>query len=129
MTRKTMMLCALLALGAVAVLATGCGEKAEAEMTVCEGCSAEYAKADTKIVGGKALCPACAEKMAAQPAEEMLVCTACGMKMAASEMTMVDGKPYCSHCEAPAAAVDAAKDAAAATKDAAEKVGEAAAGH
>lgn len=105
--RKTCMLAAVLVF-ALALAAAGCGGKAEAKLVTCGACGGKVEASTVKLVEGKQICTACADRLEAAKAAggeqgEMPSCVVCGMKMAKAEMVQADGKWYCSHC-APAGA-------------------------
>ena len=102
MIRKTI-LTALLCLACGALLAAGCGPKAEAAK--CADCGMSVAKDQATLVGGKLYCGHCAAAQAAKPAGEQHVCAACGMTMGVADMVLQGDRWFCGHCvPAPAAA-------------------------
>ncbi len=108
MKRKTILV-ALLCLACSAILAAGCGPKAEAAK--CADCGMAVAKDQAMLVGGKLYCSHCAADQAAKPAGEQHVCAACGMTMGVAEMVLQSDQWYCGHC-VPAPAVSDSTPAA-----------------
>lgn len=97
---KTYAIPALVLLALGALLLAGCGAKTEA--AACAGCGHELAAKDAVMVGGEALCAACAEKKAGETVTARHDCAGgCGMKdWPEDQMTQIEGQWYCKGCAA-----------------------------
>ncbi|MBK6899629.1 MAG: hypothetical protein IPH09_10285 [bacterium] len=109
MLRKTI-LAMLLCLACGALLAAGCGPKAEAAK--CADCGMAVPKDQATLVGGKLYCGHCAAAQSAKPAGEQHACAACGMTMGAADMVRQGDRWYCSCCVPAKAGADSTPPAA-----------------
>lgn len=107
---KTYAIPALVLLALGALLLAGCGAKTEA--AACAGCGHELAAKDAVMVGGEALCAACAEKKAGETVTARHDCAGgCGMKdWPEDQMTQIEGQWYCKGCAANLEGGDADHD-------------------
>jgi hypothetical protein len=103
MNMRKISVLALAVVIALGLAAAGCGGKAEAKLVTCGACGGKVEASMVRMVEGKQICTACADKLEAAKAAggeqgEMPSCVVCGMKMAKAEMVEAGGKWYCRHC-------------------------------